>query len=43
MKKKQRVLIGLVSAVITFGVLFATVGKPKYLEKHICKLECSKK
>ena len=42
MKRKPRFLIAIASAIITFGVLFATVGKPKYLDKCNQKMECSK-
>lgn len=42
MNRKQRFLIAIASAIITFGVLFATVGKPKYFDKNCHKMECSK-
>lgn len=32
MKRKQRALLVLASAVATFGILFATMGKPNYGE-----------
>lgn len=35
MKRSSSVLIGLLSAAITIGSLFAIVG-PKYLGKHAC-------
>jgi hypothetical protein len=41
MNRKPRFLIAIASAIITFGVLFATVGKPKYFDKHHHKMECS--
>ena len=34
MKKKSKFLIVLLTAIITFGTLFATVGKPTYM-KHL--------
>ncbi len=33
MKRKPRFLIAIASAIITFGILFATLGKPKYMNK----------
>ena len=42
MKTKSRFLIGIASAMVTFGLLFAFVGKPKYFGKHSCKMECTK-
>jgi len=42
MKRKPGFLIAIASAIITFGVLFATVGKPKYFEKMQQRMECSK-
>lgn len=42
MNRKPRFLIAIASAIITFGVLFATVGKPKYFDKCHQKMECSK-
>jgi hypothetical protein len=42
MKRKPRFLIAIASAIITFGVLFATVGKPKYFDKCHQKMECNK-
>ena len=34
MKKNPKFLIGLVSAILTFSIFFATVGKPKYFNRH---------
>jgi hypothetical protein len=42
MKRKPRFLIAIASAIITFGVLFATVGKPKYMNKLQHKMECNR-
>jgi hypothetical protein len=42
MKRKPRFLIAVASAIITFGVLFATVGKPKYMNKFHHNKECCK-
>lgn len=42
MKRKPGFLIAIASAIITFGILFATVGKPKYFEKMQQRMECSK-
>jgi hypothetical protein len=42
MKRKPKFLIAIASAIITIGVLFATVGKPKYFDKCHHKMECSK-
>ncbi len=42
MKRKSRFLIAIASAIITFGTLFATVGKPKYFDKHHVQMECNK-
>lgn len=42
MNRKPRFLIAIASAIITFGALFATIGKPKYFDKHHQKMECSK-
>ncbi|MBK8053600.1 MAG: hypothetical protein IPK35_10110 [Saprospiraceae bacterium] len=42
MNRKSGFLIGIASAIITVGVLFATVGKPKYLDKCHQKMECRK-
>lgn len=42
MKRRPNFLIAIASAVITFGILFFTVGKPKYVEKMQQKMECSK-
>jgi hypothetical protein len=42
MKRKPRFLIAIASAIITIGVLFATVGKPKYFDRHHHKMDCSK-
>ena len=42
MKRKPGFLIAIASAIITFGILFATVGKPKYFDKMQQKMECSK-
>jgi len=33
-KRKPKFLIVLLSAIITFGTLFATVGKPPYAKHH---------
>ena len=42
MNRKSGFLIGIASALITIGVLFATVGKPKSFDRHHHKMECSK-
>ena len=42
MKRKPGFLIAIASAIITFGILFATVGKPKYFDKMQQRMECSK-
>ena len=42
MKRGQKFLIGLASAILTFSVLFATVGKPRHFDKHHSKTECTK-
>jgi len=42
MNRKPRFLIAIASAIISIGVLFATVGKPKYFDKCHHKMECSK-
>ncbi len=42
MNRKTGFLIAIASAIITFGVLFATVGKPKYFDLCHQKMECSK-
>lgn len=42
MNRKQRFVIAIASAIITIGVLFAAIGKPKYLDKHNHRMECSK-
>lgn len=42
MKRKPRFLIVIASAIITFAVLFATVGKPKYFDKCHQKMEYCK-
>lgn len=34
MNKKPKFLVGLLSAVITFGILLATVGKPPMMKHH---------
>jgi hypothetical protein len=41
MNRKPRFLIAIASAIITFGTLFAIVGKPKYFERHHLKMECN--
>ncbi len=41
MKRSPRFLIVIASAILTFGILFATVGKPKYFDYHCSnKSEC---
>ncbi len=40
MKRKPRFLIATASAILTFGILAATIGRPKYFEKHHHKMEC---
>lgn len=42
MKGRPGFLIAVVSAIVTFGILFATVGKPRYLDHLQHKTECSK-
>ncbi|MEI2754961.1 MAG: hypothetical protein V9F46_00750 [Chitinophagaceae bacterium] len=42
MNRKPRFLIAIASAIISIGVLFATVGKPKYFDKCHHKIESSK-
>ena len=42
MNRKPRFLIAIASAIITFGVLYATVGKPKYFCNQHYKMECNK-
>ena len=39
MKRKPGFLIAIASAIITFGILFATVGKPKYFDKMQQRME----
>ena len=34
MNRKTKFLIVLLSAIITFGTLFATIGKPYYAKHH---------
>lgn len=42
MKRRPRFLVALVSAVATFGILFATMGKPHYGD-HCRKMhQCDK-
>lgn len=41
MKRKSKFLIAMASAIITFSLLFATIGKPKYLDRHHYKTECN--
>ena len=42
MKRKPKFLIAIATAIITFSVLFATVGKPKYFNRfHHFKTECN--
>lgn len=42
MKIKQRIGIVLVSALATFGILFATLGKPDYSKCHSGMHHCNK-
>jgi len=42
MKRKPRFLVAIASAIITFSVLFATVGRPKHFDRHHFQTECSK-
>jgi hypothetical protein len=42
MKRKPRFLIGIASAIITFSILAATVGRPKYFERHNHEMKCHK-
>jgi len=46
MNRKPRFLIVIASAIVTIGLLAATVGKPKYFEKKHgkcqVKTECSR-
>ena len=43
MKRRPKFLIAIATAIITFSVLFATVGKPKYFDRyHHFKTECNK-
>ncbi len=42
MKIKQRIGIVLVSALATFGILFATLGKPDYTKCHSGMHHCNK-
>ena len=46
MKRKPRFLIAIASAIVTIGILAATVGKPKHFDKrfdkHHPKMECSR-
>ncbi len=42
MKRKPGLLIGLASAILTFGVLMVTVGKPSYY-KHFQQCQQAEK
>jgi len=42
MKMKSGFLTVIATAVITTGILFAAIGKPKYFSKSYFKTECSK-
>ena len=42
MRRKPKFLILLLSAIITFGTLAATVGKPNYLKQHCSFGQCEK-
>ena len=42
MKRKPRFLIGIASAIITFSILAATVGRPKYFDRHNHEMKCHK-
>ncbi len=40
MKRKTGFFTGIASAIIVFSVLYATIGKPKYFDKHYFKTAC---
>ncbi len=42
MKIKQRIGIVMLSALTTFGILFATLGKPNYTKCHSGIHHCNK-
>ena len=40
MQRKTGFFTGIASAIIVFSVLYATIGKPKYFDKHYFKTAC---